>query len=128
MSFNQRRSVGAPWVTKIFNSSLPQEGQFWPLWVTKSFTSSRRSSLGAHSPTKNDHKFWTEICENWRVCLCVIFCLPLTCENGMRVSIQFELSAGGAKRDVGKPPNVSWPQNPRSAARRLAQDLNRVPI
>ena len=41
---------------------------------------------------------------------------------------QFELSGGGANQDDGKRPNVlarnaSWPDNPRSAARRAAQDL-----
>ena len=44
------------------------------------------------------------------------------------ISIQFELSSRGEKRDTGKRLNVlarnaSWPNNPRSAARRAAQDL-----
>ena len=46
----------------------------------------------------------------------------------VRISIQFKLSSRGEKRDTGKRPNVfarnaSWPDNPRSAARRAAQDL-----
>ena len=62
------------------------------------------------------------------VCLCVTFCLSLNCKSWIRISIQFELSARGEKRDAGKRPNVlawnaSWPDNPRSAAHRAAQDL-----
>ena len=45
--------------------------------------------------------------ETVSVCLWVTFCLSLICESLIRISTQFELSAG-AKRDVGKRPSESW--------------------
>ena len=77
---------------------------------------------------KKSFFFLEQFSETVSVCLWVIFCLSLTCKNWIRISVQFELSAIGKKRDAGKRPNVlarnaSLPDNPRSAARRAAQDL-----
>ena len=56
------------------------------------------------------------------------FWLSFNCESWIRISIQFEVSTGGAKRDVGKPPNVpawnvSWSDHPKSTAHSAEQDI-----
>ena len=56
------------------------------------------------------------------------FWLSFNCESWLLISIQFVVSTGGAKQDVGKPPNVpawnvSWFDHPKSTAHSAEQDI-----
>ena len=98
------------------NDHFLKKASSGPEWVKKITFSER--SVGPNV----SYKKWA-ISEAMSVCLCVIFCLSENFESWIWVSIQFELSAWDAKREVEKKTpsvpsqTVLTPHNPMPAHR-----------